>query len=188
MCLIPALTAVGSALGAYSAYSSASSGRAQARFQRQTNDVNATLAERAAAEAERIGYNEAQKVGRANAAMRGEQAVALAGSGVDLTTGSARDVLTATDYFGHIDQNITMQNARQQAAGYRTEAANYRSMSGAYGAVESASKPMLSAGLSLIGSAGDVAEKWATRRVPGQRPVSPQPYGRYREGRVDNIA
>lgn len=167
-----AMTAANVALGAYSAYSSTASARAQAKYQRQTNEVNATLAAQAATEAERIGYDEAQKLARKNAAARGEQVAAMVGAGLDVTTGTPADVIKATDYFGGIDVQTVAQNARKAAWGHRVEQQNYLSTASAYGASTRAYRPALSTGLSLIGSAGDVAEKWASRKV---RQPTPEP-------------
>lgn len=158
-----ALTASQAALGLYGTYAGAENTKAQAEYQAGVADVNAKMAEGQAREAESVGYAAAQKVGRKVAEMRGAQQVALADAGLDPKTGTPATLVDAAGYFGGIDVQTTASNAGKSAWGYEQEAENYRSAGRSYRRYAGAQNPMLAAGLSLIGSTGDIAEKWVKR-------------------------
>jgi hypothetical protein len=119
------------------------------------------------------------------AAVKSRQKVNLAANGVDVTSGSAVDLLTSTDYLSALnDERINAASARNVAAirnnainnawGYRTQGTGYRDSAATQRADaelyrfdaerqragSSAIRPNRAAGVSLIGSAGQIASSW----------------------------
>lgn len=119
------------------------------------------------------------------AAVKSRQKVNLAANGVDVTSGSALDLLTSTDYLSALNddrindasarnvdtiRNNAINNAwgyRTQGTGFRDSAATQRADASLYrfdaGQQRSGARgirPNTAAGVSLLGSAGQVASSW----------------------------
>lgn len=116
---------------------------------------NAKVAEYAAQDAQRRGEEEAQAVQRKGAALKSSQRVALAAKGLDLTYGTAADVQDQTDFFTQADVATTRTNAAREAWNYRAKGQQAL----AEGKAESLSSMYKATG-TLLGSAGQVADKW----------------------------
>jgi hypothetical protein len=154
-----ALVALAAGSGALSTYSTFQ----QASAAKQTAKVNATLADRAAADALARGEKQAMDLRRQGSLMMGSQRAALAARGLDLQEGTPADLQDQTDFFSQSDQATARTNARKEAAGYMTQAGGYRTQA-------SAINPALSAGGTLLGSASAVAGHWYSLNPGGATP------------------
>lgn len=141
-------TAASAATSAYGAYQTSS-------VQKQVARNNAITAEYAAQDAQRKGELDAQEINRRAAAMKSSQRTALAANGLDVAYGTAGDLQDQVDFFAESDRGTARTNAARTAYNYRTQGANYQAQSDAI-------SPGLNAGISLLGSAGAVSDKWNT--------------------------
>ena len=137
-------SAVASGIGSY--YSALGQKRAL-QFQAQTDERNALHAATA-------GEDQASQVLQRGGQMMSTQRAGFAANGVDITDGSAAQVIGSTDVMRQIDANSTVNNAMQQAFGYRTDATMKR------GAADAIS-PGLSGITTLLSGASKVASTWA---------------------------
>ncbi|EGP43107.1 hypothetical protein AXXA_27965 [Achromobacter insuavis AXX-A] len=146
-----------------SAAGSANSAKAQQAGLNYQADVaanNAQVAEWQAQDAIRQGQDQEQQSRLQYASTKSSQRAALAANGVALDEGSAVDILTSTDYANEMDTSTIRANAARNAWGYRTQGANYRDNATALKAGAGALNSGSAAGLSLLGSAGQVAQGW----------------------------
>lgn len=141
-----AASVVGAGVSAYGAYQTSKAGKAAA-------DYNAELGNIKARDAVTRGENEQQRVGAQQASVRARQSANMAANGLDLSSGSPLSVLEQTDYYGLQDQYTVANNANREAWGYRASAAGDA-------AAARAANPAMAAGASLLGSAGQVADRW----------------------------
>lgn len=149
--------AMSSAIGAYS---SIKGQKAQLRIQGILDGINATQANATADSVLAAGQHEQQGSMLRTADLKSTQQADFASRGIDLGEGSAARVLTSTDVMGAIDSNTIAANAVRSAWGYRTQATNDSNAGLAANSTADALNPTLSAGTSLLGSAGGVASNW----------------------------
>lgn len=116
---------------------------------------NATMAEYAAQDAQRRGEEEAAAIQRKGAALKSSQRVALAAKGLDLTYGSAGDLQDQTDFFTQSDVATARTNAGREVWNYRAQG----QQSLAKGRADALNASLQATG-TLLGSAGQVADKW----------------------------
>ena len=156
----PYMMLAATAASAVGASNSASAQQAGLNYQADVAANNAQIAEWQAQDAIRQGQDQEQSSRLQYAATKGKQRAALAANGVALDEGSAVDILTSTDYANEMDASTIQANAARSAWGYRTQGTSYSdnaaSLRAGAGAVSSGS----SAGLSLLGSAGQLATSW----------------------------
>jgi hypothetical protein len=138
---------------------SAGSAYQQGQVAKQTAANNAQMAETAALDAQRRGEEEAMQVQRKGAALKSAQRVNLASKGLDLAYGTAADLQDQTDFFTQSDVATTRSNARREAW---TQRARGQGML-AQGRADALNANMQAAG-SLLGGAGQVADKWYSYR------------------------
>lgn len=131
----------------------------QGKAAEQTAANNARMAEYAAQDAQRRGEQDAAAVQRRGAALKSAQRVSLAARGLDLTYGTAADLQDQTDFFTASDVATTRDNARRDAWNMRARGQAQL----AQGRADSLNS-MLSATGTLIGGAGQVADKWYAYR------------------------
>lgn len=132
---------------------SASSAYQQSQAAKQTAQSNAKMAEIQAQDVQKRGEEEAQAVQRRGAAIKSAQRVNLASKGLDLGYGTAADLQDQTDFFTQSDVATARTNAAKDAWGKRAMGANYR-------AEANAQNPLMMGAGSLLGGAGQVADKW----------------------------
>jgi hypothetical protein len=132
---------------------SATSAYQQSQVTKATAENNAKMAEIQAQDMQKRGEEEAQAVQRRGAAIKSAQRVNLAAKGLDLGYGTAADLQDQTDFFTQSDVATARTNAAKDAWGKRAMGANYR-------AEASAQNPMMAGAGSLLGNAGQVADKW----------------------------
>lgn len=145
-----AATVGGTVMSAGSAYQ-------QSQVAKQTARNNAQVAEYQAQDAQRRGEQDVQDLQRKAAALKSSQRVSLASKGLDLSYGTAGDLQDQTDFFAQSDAATVRTNAAKDAWGKRAQGANYR-------AEASAQNPLMAASGSLLGGAGQVADKWMRYR------------------------
>ena len=133
----------------------------QASAMEQVARNNQTMAEYAAADAQRRGEEDAQAVQRRAAQLRGAQRSMMAARGLDLASGTPAELIDQTDFFAEQDTATARMNARREGWAIRADAANQ-----SYAARQQASGMRLSGAGSLLGSAMSVADKWSTYRRP----------------------
>lgn len=160
--------AVAAVASGASAYQASASNKAQAKYQGQVAENNAKMAEFSRQDALQRGGEAAVKAQQEARRLRGAQVVKLAGNGLDLNSGSAAAILDDTDYFGQQDAQQIRNNAARQAWGYQVEGQNLTSSAGMFRATAAAENPGLSAGLSLLSSAGQYA---AMKYKPTAKPA-----------------
>ncbi len=91
-----------------------------------------------------------------------EQKVAQAANGIEVESGSAQRVRQATADIGAMDAALLHYKAASEAFGYETEAALYKKAGKA-----ALGKGVAGAGLSILGGASSLADKWATYKNLG---------------------
>lgn len=116
---------------------------------------NARIAEYQAKDAEKRGEKDVLDMRRKADQFKGQQRVKLAANGLDISYGSAADQLDATDFFAQQNEAIIRSNARKEAWALRAQKGQYQAEAASY-------SPWVPGSISLLTSAGQVAEKWYT--------------------------
>lgn len=127
----------------------------QGKVAEATARNNATMAEYAAQDARRRGEEEAAAIQRKGASLKSAQRVSLASRGLDLQYGTASDLQDQVDFFTQSDVATTRTNAAREAWNYRAQGQQRL----AQGRADSLNSLYGAAG-SLLGGAGQVADKW----------------------------
>ena len=163
--------------GAISAVGTYQQGRLQRtgyRAQAEIDSINQELANRQAADAIERGRESIDTLRLSTRQLAGQQRASLAARGVDLTEGSPLNILTDTAFMSARDVNTLQLNAAREAWGMRVQGANYGASAGTMNARARAESPLLSAGGSLLTSAGSVASRWyAYRKDFGEKMNDP---------------
>lgn len=149
--------ALGATLG--SGVMAAGSAYQQGQVQKQVAANNATMAEYAAADAQRRGEEDAQAIQRKAAGLKGTQRALMASRGIDLGVGTAAEIQDQTDFFGETDAATARGNAARDSWAYRAQAQDMR-LQGKW----AARNANMQAFSTLLGSAGSVADKWNVYR------------------------
>lgn len=147
------LTAATGAISAAGVYS-------QAKTAKATAELNATMADRAAADAVTRGDKQAMEARRQGSLMAGAQRSRYAAAGLDIESGTPGDVIDQTDFFAQSDGATARTNARKDAAGYQSQGASYRAQADSI-------NPGLQLAGSLLGTASSVAGKWYSYGAKG---------------------
>lgn len=169
MCELTTMLALASMVtGAAGSMQKAQGEKNAANYQAQVSANNAKVAGWQAESAEARGVDDAMNIGRKQADMRGKQSAAMAANGLDLGSGSPAAVLEQTDYYGLADQKSATQNASDTAWGLRTKGQSYTAEGEMAKAKGDSINPFMSGATSLLGSAGNVADKWSTAN-PGKK-------------------
>lgn len=165
----PALYIMAAAAGAKAvgARNESKAQQASLLYDAKVSENNATLAEYQAKDALYLGGVDEQSSRMATAAVKSSQRAAMAANGIDLNEGSAADVQTTTDYRGTVEANAIGDSARRSAWGYRTQGVNYQDSARNLRSGANSISPNSAAGLSLLGSAGQVASTWYGMKKAG---------------------
>ena len=118
---------------------------------------NATMAEYAAADAQRKGEQDAAAVQRKAASLKSSQRVGAAAHGLDVGYGTAGDLQDQTDFFAQEDVNTVRNNAAKDAWGLRSQGQDFRTKASA--AEHNGQMAVMG---TFLGGAGQVADKWYT--------------------------
>lgn len=141
-------TALGGGLQAYGAYQ-------QGQVAKQVGRNNQIMAEYAAQDALKRGDLEAAAVRRQGDAIKGAQRARMAAAGLDLGEGTAAELQDQTDFFSATDQIAARGNAARDAWSSRVQGANAAAQGRA-----AARQGTLSAFATVLGTGGQVADKW----------------------------
>lgn len=160
MCDPVTLSVAAMVAGGASAYQASEARKAGAEYDSAVARNNAQVSKWKASDAEDRATTNAMNIGRQVNDVRGKQSAALAANGLDLGFGSAAGSLAKTDYFGLVDQKTAIENGNNEAWGFRQQASQYETQAKWASSKASAENPWLSAGMSMLGSAGNVADKW----------------------------
>lgn len=161
MCGAVPLVIAGMVAQGVSAYQGSEARKAAGEYDAAVARNNAQVSKWKASDAEDRATTQAMNIGRQVNDTRGKQAAALAANGLDLGFGSTAGSLAKTDYFGLMDQKTAIENGNKEAWGYRQQASDYATQAAWSSRKASSENPFLSAGMSLLGSAGSVADKWS---------------------------
>ena len=119
----------------------------------KTAEANAKNAEIQAQDAQRRGEKDAIAIQQKGAAYKSAQRVNMAAKGLDLSYGTAADLQDQTDFFSQSDAATARTNAAKEAWSLRARKAGYQ-------AEAMSNSPYMAAGGSLLGGAGQVADRW----------------------------
>lgn len=169
-----ALQAGGAVAGAAGAYYSAQAAQYQAKsqamaleHQQQMSFLTARRAEVDAQQALRAGQHERGQVGLRYAQAKADTAAKQSASGIQGGVGSSAEVLASIELAKQVDQITITKNSVRAASAHRTQRVNALSrgmLAGASAANVRASgdsiSPGASAGISLLGRSGSVANNW----------------------------
>lgn len=136
----------GAGMSAYGSYKQAEAAKDAASYNQKVANIQAS-------DALDRGATEQEQLGRKISALKGQQTANMAANGLDLSSGTPAAVLEQTDYYGLEDQRTVANNARREAAGYNARATMSGMQADSY-------DPGMSAGASLLTSAGTVADRW----------------------------
>lgn len=150
----------GGLMGAVGAYGEAKSQKQLLRAQADMDRVNAQIAELGAQSALAQGQRDIANQTLQAGALKSRQRASLAANGVDLGEGNAAEIMASTDLMKSIDADTLRANSERTAWGYRTQSVNDMNSGALRDASAKTISPLLSAGTSLIGTAGDVAGSW----------------------------
>jgi len=139
---------------AVNAYSGAQQQKKVQNYQAAIARNNAQIADYQATIALEVGQRQEQAQRYKTAAMAGDQRAALAANGVAMGEGSAAEIQASTAYMGEIDALTIRDNAARQAWALREQGRGYTADAGFQQGVAGAINPLMSAGGSLLTSAG----------------------------------
>jgi hypothetical protein len=155
-----AVAAAGLMLTAYGMQQQAQGQKNLANYNAQVADGNAKMAEYSAQDAIRRGDEEAAAIRRNADMLKGSQRASMAARGLDLTQGTAQELQDQTDFFAQTDMATARNNAQREAWAARVHGANFASEAAMQRATARSISPGLAFGTSLLGGAGQVADKW----------------------------
>lgn len=126
----------------------------QSETQQKIADANAKQADINAQSAIDAGERDAQAVQRKASQVTGAQRAGMAAKGLDIAdTGTATDLLDQTSFFAAQDVATARTNARKQAYNFQAQGAGFQAQAEGY-------SPLMAASTSMLGGAGQVADKW----------------------------
>lgn len=127
MCeLMTALTIGSTLLGAAGAVTAGQAAGSAGKYNQQIAEMNATMSERRAKDAQERGAIAEQRKRQDVAKMTGAQTAAMAANGVDLTFGSPLDTLVDSAVLGELDALTIRTNTAREAYDFRVGAVNQR--------------------------------------------------------------
>jgi hypothetical protein len=164
-----ATAAIGAGMTAYSAIQQGKQQKAMAGYQAAVSKNNATLAERAARDAEERGKIAEQNKRIETRRLIGRQRAVLAGNGVVVDTGSAAEITADTAGIGEFDALTIRDNSKREAYNLRAQRSNFEADAGMYKAAGSnaMSNAYLGAGGAALDGVSQVASKWYSFKREG---------------------
>jgi hypothetical protein len=155
-----ALTTVGAAMSAYSAYNQSKQAKPAYNYQAAIGRNNAKIAEWNAQEVNRQGEQELIAQQRKVAAITGAQRAAFGSRGIDMSEGSALNILSDTAYLGAQDSVTIKDNTAKKAWQARMQGYNDAANADLLQSRADAENPLLSGASSLLTSSGRVSNSW----------------------------
>jgi hypothetical protein len=147
-------------MSAMGAMQQSKSAKAQAEYSSAVARNNQTMANWNAADALARGQKEEDAQRLKTAQMKGSQRASMAARGLDISEGSALNILSDTDFMGEQDALTVRNNAKRSAWAYQNQAQGFGADAEMQSAVADAQNPMMAGVVSVIGGAGNVADKW----------------------------
>lgn len=155
-------SALSTAVSTYGASQQAQGERRMHRYQAAVASNNAQVADWHAQDAVRRGHQEAHAARRRGEALRGTQRATMAARGLDLSQGTPAALLSETDYFTSYDQAVARHNAAKEAWASQVQGANLQGEARMHRGAARNISPGLTAGMTLLGGASQVADRWFT--------------------------
>lgn len=150
----------GAAQSAVGAYFNAQGQKTTLNAQANIDDTNARLQEMTAQSELLSGQRQEQASDISYTNLKSSQKTAFAANGIDLNSTTPLNVLTGTDTVKEVDAATIAANATRSAFGARQTGLTYSNRARGERAQASAISPFMSAGGSLLASAGTVADSW----------------------------
>lgn len=159
---IPALTAIGTVVGAVGTVAGGIASRNQANYAAQIAKNNQTIALQNAARAEQAGMVQAEAQGRKGASRLAGIKVGQAAAGLNVNQGTPVDVQAGQREINQLDTETVLNNAELHAYGYRTQSMNFEAEERAQKAKADNAVPaaLLKAGGGLLANASALGGKW----------------------------
>lgn len=154
------LTAVSGLVGAAGAYQASSAQKASANAQATIARNNAQVGQWQAQDALKRGDEAVSGANRKTDQILGRQRAAMASNGLDLSTGSTANILEDSQVFGEIDAATIRNNAARAAWGYEVGQSNSLATASMYQSQADQVKPAMSAGTSLLNTGTQLAGQW----------------------------
>lgn len=145
---------------AVGAFFSASGQKTALNATANTAEQNAKFAELAAQQTLAAGQAEEQQIDRNTAQVKGAQVADMAANGVNPNVGTGAAIQAGTDLMGQNDALTARKNAIMAAFGQRVESTNYSNEANMARAQAKGISPVTSAATSLLGSAGQLSQRW----------------------------
>lgn len=157
-----ALTAVGTAVGAYSAVSQANSAKEAAAYQAQVAANNAQIASYNANAATQTGNTQVQAAQEQAAQRQGMIRAVMGAGGIDLNSGSALRNQEGVAEVDQLNQATILSNAARSAWNYRNQGADYTAQSqlDTMKANQASTAGLMGGFSTLLSGAGSFANQW----------------------------
>lgn len=156
-----AIQGAGAGMSAIGAFNQAQGQKDAYNYQASIDEQNVLIAKEQASQALQVGQTEEQSANLKTAQTFGSQRAAMASNGIDISSsGSAIDVLSTTKYLGARDALTIHDNALRAAWGYNVQATTAQNSANFMKYAAKSISPAKSAFGSLLGGAGQVANKW----------------------------
>lgn len=164
-----ALTAVGTAVSAYGAYSQGQAASASANYQAQVAKNNQIVADQNAQFALEQGQQQNAAKQQQTAQTISDQRAFTAASGIDPNRGSSVRIQGDTAALGALDAATITNNAARTAWGFQTQGVDFGAQANLLQSQSSsaAASGELGAFSSIIGGSSSVANKWLTYQQQG---------------------
>lgn len=146
--------AVAAVAAGYGAYRQSAVAEETADYQSKVSANSAIVQDQIANDEKRIGLEQASEHLRKVRAIKGTQRATFAARGLSLESGSPLDIMESTDFFGGVDAERIAKNQYGGAWQRMAAGASARGEASMYRATSRAQDPGVTAGLSLLGSAG----------------------------------
>lgn len=158
------IAAVGAVVSAAGTVMAAQSASANAKYQAQVANNNATIAQQNSQYAIKASEAQAANQGQAGRASLARIRTAQAASGIDVNSGSAVDVQTSQAETNQQNTANTLNNGLLQAYGYRTQATNFSAQAGLDSAESGQDETAgeIGAAGSLLSSASSIGGKFGS--------------------------
>lgn len=148
------------AMTAFGAMQQSKAAKAQADYSSAVARNNQTIANWNAADALARGQKEEDAMRLKTAQLKGTQRASMAARGLDISEGSSLNILSDTDYMGEQDALTVRGNAKREAWAYQNKAQGFGADADMQSAVADAQNPLMAGVMSVVGGAGNVADKW----------------------------
>lgn len=162
---------VGTGVKAFGDYFSGQAQSNQFQYQAGVARANAILAKQDAIYATRVGEVEAQQQGMRGRAIVGRTTVGYGAGNISTATGSPSRVLSSETAITQANEGTVRANAAKRAYGFNVAAAEDTASAGALDIAAGTAKEAsyMTMASTLIGGAGNVADKWlqAGQYFPG---------------------